>query len=57
MSYFIFTVYEEPRFNDCKIGTLYFVEEGDQFLETDSFTGLKVFNEEAYKEQSEGLFA
>lgn len=54
MSYFIYTTYEYPRFYE-NIGDLFFVDNGEQFLEKDSFTGLNIFREDLFINQGEEM--
>ncbi|MBS7530266.1 CRISPR-associated helicase Cas3' [Hazenella sp. IB182353] len=57
MSYFIFSVYERPSVYDGDpIGDIYYIEEGERYLQVDPFTGLMIFDEEKYKAVDEELF-
>lgn len=56
MSYFLYSVYQDPPVCDKKVGTIYYIENGEAFIEKDEFTGLKVFSEKKLKELSEEMF-
>lgn len=55
MNFFIYSVYEKPNIYDENIGDLYFVENGEQYLEKDLYTGLMRFCTEKYKEDAERM--
>ncbi|OZI12917.1 CRISPR-associated helicase/endonuclease Cas3 [Bacillaceae bacterium SAS-127] len=50
MSYFLFSIYQEPSIYDQKLGDIYFIENGEGFLQKDTFTGLLVFDERALED-------
>lgn len=56
MSFFTYSVYYVPKVYDENIGNLYFIKNGEPYLELDPFTSLMRFSEEKYKEGSEGMF-
>lgn len=56
MSYFLYSVYQEPKVCDERVGAIYYIENGESYIEEDEFTGLKVFSEKKLKEQSEEMF-
>jgi CRISPR-associated endonuclease/helicase Cas3 len=47
---------EEPGIYSRRIGTLYFVEDGEKYMDTDDLTGTKKFNRVRYTEDEKGLF-
>ncbi|WP_277375771.1 CRISPR-associated helicase Cas3' [Paenibacillus polymyxa] len=47
---------EEPAIYSRRIGTLYYVPEGEQYMEWDELTRTKKFNRAKYTEDEKGLF-
>lgn len=47
---------EEPAIYSRRIGTLYYVPEGEQYMEWDELTKTKKFNRAKYTEDEKGLF-
>lgn len=56
MSYFIFSIYQEPRIYDKKLGDIYYIKNGEAFLKKDLFTGLLVFDEQEFLNQGTEMF-
>lgn len=55
MDFFIYSVYKKPNIYDDKIGNLYYVRQGEQFLEKDSHTGLMRFCVHNYQKAAERM--
>ncbi|TCW46910.1 CRISPR-associated endonuclease/helicase Cas3 [Bacillus thuringiensis] len=60
MSYFTYTLYSNgkpyPPCWDKKIGDIFYVKDGEKYMEIDSETGLKKFNREKYIDGAESMF-
>lgn len=60
MDYFLFSTYTEPLIQDQAgdriIGKIYYIENGESFLEKDTFTEMYVFNEKKLNTLGDELF-
>ncbi|MET1250278.1 CRISPR-associated helicase Cas3' [Sporolactobacillus sp. STCC-11] len=54
LDYFTFSTFKEPQFYDEKIGNMYYVQDGERYVEWDEIIGASKFRPEKYDEDSEG---